>query len=77
MVARQAVAASGITAYSCPEIKAATRLQVHNAVGHDLPMQNHYTGTLKAKGIDVVIYEPAMEHDEFFRSIVMRGIDVF
>ncbi|MDF0490990.1 nucleotide sugar dehydrogenase [Sphingomonas sp. H39-1-10] len=32
---------------------------------------------LKAKGINVVIYEPAMEHDEFFGSRVFRDIDLF
>jgi len=32
---------------------------------------------IKAKGIDVVIYEPAMEQDEFFGSLVLRDIDIF
>ena len=32
---------------------------------------------LKAKGIDVVIYEPAMQYDKFFGSKVMRDLDEF
>lgn len=32
---------------------------------------------IKAKGIDIVIYEPAMEQDEFFGSRVYRNIDAF
>ncbi len=32
---------------------------------------------IKAKGIEIVIYEPAMQEEEFFGSRVMRDIDVF
>ncbi|PAU72992.1 nucleotide sugar dehydrogenase [Vreelandella alkaliphila] len=32
---------------------------------------------LKARGIEVVVYEPALDADEFFNSEVMRDLDVF
>ncbi len=32
---------------------------------------------IKAKGIEVVIYEPAMQEEEFFGSKVMRDLDAF
>lgn len=32
---------------------------------------------IKAKGIDVVIYEPSLEEDEFFHSKVIRDLDAF
>ncbi|MGM7680240.1 nucleotide sugar dehydrogenase [Microbacterium sp. A94] len=32
---------------------------------------------IKAKGIEVVVYEPALEQDEFFHSEVVRDIDEF
>lgn len=32
---------------------------------------------IKAKGIDVMVYEPALQDDEFFRSPVMRDLDKF
>ena len=30
---------------------------------------------LKAKGIEVVVYEPELPEDEFFRSRVVRDLD--
>ena len=32
---------------------------------------------LKAKGLEVVIYEPTMHHSEFFNSVVMTDLDAF
>jgi UDPglucose 6-dehydrogenase len=32
---------------------------------------------IKGKGIEVVVYEPALEEDEFFRSRVIRDLDEF
>ena len=32
---------------------------------------------LKAKGIEVVVYEPAMQEEEFFRSKVIRELEEF
>lgn len=32
---------------------------------------------LKAKGIDIVIYEPAMAEDSFYQSPVLRDLDAF
>lgn len=32
---------------------------------------------IKAKGIEVVVYEPYLEQDEFYRSEVMRDLDAF
>lgn len=32
---------------------------------------------VKAKGIEVVIYEPAMSEDEFYGSKVLRDLDAF
>ncbi|QKX15828.1 nucleotide sugar dehydrogenase [Microbulbifer sp. YPW1] len=32
---------------------------------------------IKAKGVDVVVYEPALAEEEFFRSPVMRNLDAF
>lgn len=32
---------------------------------------------LKAKGIDVIVYEPVMEEDSFFRSPVINDLDAF
>ena len=32
---------------------------------------------LKAKGIDIIIYEPAMDEPEFFRSPLVRNLAAF
>lgn len=32
---------------------------------------------IKAKGIDVVVYEPVLQEDTFFRSAVIRNLDAF
>ncbi len=32
---------------------------------------------IKAKGVEVVVYEPALEEDEFFHSKVIRDLDAF
>ena len=32
---------------------------------------------LKAKGLEVVVYEPALEEDTFFSSVVMRDFNEF
>ena len=32
---------------------------------------------LKAKGVEVIVYEPAMQEEEFFRSKVIRELEEF
>lgn len=32
---------------------------------------------LKAKGVEVTVYEPALDEDEFFRSRVVRDLNEF
>ena len=32
---------------------------------------------IKAKGIDVVVYEPVLQEETFFRSAVIRNVDAF
>jgi UDPglucose 6-dehydrogenase len=32
---------------------------------------------LKAKGVEIIIFEPALKEEQFFRSAVIRDLDVF